>query len=39
MESPEPPRISELKERLMRHLGITAIDLTMLVPTGDEVVF
>jgi hypothetical protein len=31
--------ISELKERLMRHLGITAIDLTMLVPTGEEVVF
>jgi len=31
--------ISELKERLMRHLGITMIDLTMLVPTGEEVVF
>lgn len=31
--------ISELKERLMRHLGITKVDLTMLVPTGDEVVF
>ena len=31
--------ISELKERLMRHLGISAIDLTMLVPTGEEVVF
>jgi hypothetical protein len=31
--------VSELKERLMRHLGITAIDLTMLVPTGEEVVF
>jgi hypothetical protein len=31
--------ISELKERLMRHLGITKIDLTMLVPTGEEVVF
>ena len=31
--------ISELKERLMRHLGIPAIDLTMLVPTGEEVVF
>jgi hypothetical protein len=28
-----------LKERLMRHLGITKIDLTMLVPTGEEVVF
>jgi hypothetical protein len=31
--------ISDLKERLMRHLGITAMDLTMLVPTGEEVVF
>jgi hypothetical protein len=31
--------VSELKERLMRHLGITKIDLTMLVPTGEEVVF
>jgi hypothetical protein len=31
--------ISELKERLMRHLGITMIDSTMLVPTGEEVVF
>lgn len=31
--------ISELKERLMRHLGITMMDLTMLVPTGEEVVF
>jgi hypothetical protein len=31
--------VSELKERLMRHLGITKMDLTMLVPTGEEVVF
>jgi hypothetical protein len=31
--------VSELKERLQRHLGITKIDLTMLVPTGEEVVF
>jgi hypothetical protein len=31
--------VSDLKERLMRHLGITAVDLTMLVPTGEEVVF
>jgi hypothetical protein len=31
--------VSDLKERLMRHLGITKIDLTMLVPTGEEVVF
>ncbi len=31
--------ISDLKERLMRHLGINKVDLTMLVPTGEEVVF
>ena len=31
--------VSELKERLMRHLGINKVDLTMLVPTGEEVVF
>jgi hypothetical protein len=31
--------VSELKERLMSHLGISKIDLTMLVPTGEEVVF
>jgi hypothetical protein len=31
--------IADLKERMMRRLGISMIDLTMLVPTGEEVEF